>query len=39
VKATISKSGTYTIRAFGHDTRLRDPTDVTVIVDGATSTP
>jgi len=39
VKATFSKPGTYTIRAFGHDTLLRAPTDVTVIVDGATSTP
>ena len=39
VKATFSKPGTYTIRAFGHDTLLRAPTDVTVTVEGATSTP
>jgi hypothetical protein len=39
VTATFSKPGTYMIRAFGHDTLLRAPTDVTVTVDGATSTP
>ncbi len=37
VKATFSKPGTYMIRAFGHDTLLRAPTDVTVVVDGAPS--
>jgi len=36
VKATFSKPGTYTIRAFGHDTLLRAPTDVTVTVDSGT---
>jgi hypothetical protein len=35
VKATFSKPGTYTIRAFGHDTVLRAPTDVVVSVDAA----
>jgi hypothetical protein len=40
VKATFSKAGTYTIRAFGHDTLLRAPYDVTVTVDGpSTSQP
>jgi hypothetical protein len=39
IKATFSKPGTYTIRAFGHDTLLRSPTDVTVTVDGPASTP
>ena len=39
LKATFSKPGTYTIRAFGHDTLLRSPTDVIVVVDGATSNP
>jgi hypothetical protein len=34
VKATFSKAGTYTLRAFGHDGILRAPTDVTVTVDG-----
>ena len=34
VKATFSKAGTYTLRAFGHDGILRAPTDVTVAVDG-----
>ena len=34
VKATFSKPGTYTIRAFGHDGLLRGPADVTVTVDG-----
>ena len=33
VKATFSKPGTYTIRAFGHDTVLRAPTDIVVSVD------
>jgi hypothetical protein len=36
VKATFSKAGSYTIRAFGHDTLLRAPTDVTVTVDSGT---
>ncbi len=39
VKATFSKPGTYMIRAFGHDTLLRAPTDITVTVDGTTATP
>ncbi len=30
VKATFSQPGTYTIRAFGHDTLLRSPHDVVV---------
>jgi hypothetical protein len=34
VKATFSKPGTYTVRAFGHDGLLRAPADVTVTVDG-----
>ena len=34
VKATFSKPGTYTLRAFGHDGLLRAPADVTVAVDG-----
>jgi hypothetical protein len=33
VKATFSRPGTYTLRAFGHDTVLRAPADVTVTVD------
>ena len=37
VKATFTKPGTYTLRAFGHDTLLRAPTDVVVTVDGAPS--
>ena len=37
VKATFTKSGTYTLRAFGHDGLLRAPTDVTVTVDGPSS--
>jgi hypothetical protein len=36
VKATFTKPGSYTLRAFGHDTLLRAPTDVTVNVDGGT---
>ena len=36
VKATFTKPGTYTLRAFGHDTLLRAPSDVTVTVDGGT---
>src|SRR5262249_56055838 len=36
VKATFTKPGAYTLRAFGHDTLLRAPTDVTVNVDGGT---
>jgi hypothetical protein len=35
VKATFSKPGSYTIRAFGHDTLLRGSTDTVVTVDGA----
>ncbi len=34
VKATFTKPGTYTLRAFGHDGILRAPADVTVTVDG-----
>jgi hypothetical protein len=37
VKATFAKPGTYTLRAFGHDTLLRAPYDVTVTVDGTSS--
>src|SRR6266851_2925141 len=37
VKATFAKPGTYTLRAFGHDTLLRAPYDVTVTVDGPSS--
>jgi hypothetical protein len=33
VKATFSKPGAYTIRAFGHDTLLRAPTDIAVVVE------
>jgi hypothetical protein len=33
VKATFSKPGTYTLRAFGHDSLLRAPYDVTVVVE------
>jgi hypothetical protein len=36
VKATFSRPGTYTLRAFGHDSLLRAPYDVTVTVDGGT---
>jgi len=36
VKATFAKPGTYTLRAFGSDTLLRAPTDVTVTVDAGT---
>jgi len=36
VKATFTKPGAYTLRAFGHDTLLRASTDVTVNVDGGT---
>ena len=39
VKATFSKPGTYTLRAFGHDGILRSPTDVTVTVDGPSGSP
>ena len=34
VKATFSRPGTYTLRAFAHDGLLRAPADVTVTVDG-----
>jgi hypothetical protein len=37
VKATFTKPGTYTLRAFGHDTVLRAPADVTVTVDAPAS--
>ena len=37
VKATFTKAGTYTLRAFGHDGILRAPADVTVTVDGPSS--
>ena len=33
VKATFTKAGTYTLRAFGHDTLLRAAYDVIVTVD------
>jgi hypothetical protein len=33
VKATFSTPGTYTLRAYGHDSLLRAPYDVTVVVD------
>ena len=33
VKATFTKPGTYTLRAFGHDGILRAPYDVTVTVE------
>ena len=36
VKATFTKPGNYTLRAFGHDTLLRAPADVTVNVEGGT---
>ena len=39
VKATFTKPGSYTIRAFGHDTLLRAPTDIVVTVDGAAASP
>jgi hypothetical protein len=38
VKATFTKPGTYTLRAFGHDTLLRAPADITVAVDAGPST-
>jgi hypothetical protein len=37
VKATFSRAGTYTLRAFAHDGLLRTPADVTVTVDGPKS--
>ena len=37
VKATFSRAGTYTLRAFAHDGLLRTPADVTVTVDGPNS--
>jgi hypothetical protein len=37
VKATFSRAGTYTLRAFAHDGLLRTPADVTVNVDGPNS--
>jgi hypothetical protein len=36
-RATFARPGTYTIRAFGGDGLLRAPTDVTVTVDGPSS--
>jgi hypothetical protein len=36
VKATFTKPGTYTLRAFGHDTLLRAPADITLTVDSGT---
>jgi hypothetical protein len=38
VTATFSKPGTYVIRGFASDSLLRTPADITVVVDGATST-
>ena len=37
VKATFTRPGTYTLRAFASDGLLRTPADVTVIVDGGSS--
>ena len=37
VKATFSRAGTYTLRAFAHDGLLRTPADVTLTVDGPSS--
>ena len=37
VKATFTKPGAYTLRAYGHDTLLRAPYDVTVTVDPGNS--
>ena len=37
VKATFTRPGTYTLRAFAHDGLLRTPADVTVTVDGPNS--
>jgi hypothetical protein len=37
VKATFAKAGTYMLRAFGHDGILRAPADVTLTVDGPSS--
>jgi hypothetical protein len=34
VKATFTKPGTYTLRAFGHDSILRAPTDITISAGG-----
>lgn len=34
VKATFTKGGTYTLRAFGHDGILRASTDITITADG-----
>jgi hypothetical protein len=34
VKATFTKPGTYTLRAFGHDGILRAPADITITADG-----
>jgi hypothetical protein len=34
VKATFTRPGTYTLRAFGHDGILRAPTDITITADG-----
>ena len=37
VKATFSRAGAYTLRAFAHDGLLRTPADVTLTVDGPNS--
>jgi len=37
VKATFSRAGTYTLRAFAHDGLLRTPADVTVNIDAGSS--
>jgi hypothetical protein len=37
VKATFPRAGTYTLRAFGADGLLRAPVDITVTVDGPSS--
>jgi hypothetical protein len=37
VKATFTRPGTYTLRAFASDGLLRTPADVTVTVDGGSS--
>jgi hypothetical protein len=37
VKATFSRAGTYTLRAFAHDGLLRTPADITVTVNAGNS--
>ena len=39
VKATFSRAGTYTIRAFASDSLLRTPAGIIVNVDSAASSP